>query len=95
MSRQGSSFNSQMPSQGSGAIKIKVFFQDDIIVIRVPDDINLRQLTDKLRDRLKVDSMVIRYKDEPSNSFVELLGDADLETAIRRNAKLMLYVSTP
>ncbi|KAG5204572.1 MAP kinase activator [Trichophyton interdigitale] len=95
MSRQGSSFNSQMPSQGSGAIKIKVFFQDDIIVIRVPDDINLRQLNDKLRDRLKVDSMVIRYKDEPSNSFVELLGDADLETAIRRNAKLMLYVSTP
>lgn len=40
-------------------------------------------------------AMIIRYKDEPSNSFVELLGDADLETAIRRNAKLMLYVSTP
>ncbi|KAM5432476.1 bud emergence protein 1 [Microsporum canis] len=97
MSRQGSSFNSnsnQMPSQNPGAIKIKVFFQDDIIVIRVPDDISLRQLIDKLRDRLKVDAMVVRYKDEPSNSFVELLNDADLETAIRRNAKLMLYVST-
>ncbi|KAK2861418.1 hypothetical protein FQN49_004212, partial [Arthroderma sp. PD_2] len=95
MSRQGSSFNNQMPSsQSAGAIKIKVFFQDDIIVIRVPDDISLRQLIDKLRDRLKVDEgMVVRYKDEPSNSFVELLSDIDLETAIRRNAKLMLYVS--
>ncbi|KAF3480793.1 protein kinase activator Bem1 [Arthroderma uncinatum] len=95
MSRQGSSFNNQMPSsQSAGAIKIKVFFQDDIIVIRVPDDIGLRQLVDKLRDRLKVDEgMVVRYKDEPSNSFVELLNDIDLETAIRRNAKLMLYVS--
>lgn len=91
MLRQGSSFN-QMP-QNSGAIKIKVFFQDDIIVIRVPNDINIKQLREKLRDRLKVEEeLVMRYKDEPSNTYVELFSDNDLEMAIQRNAKLMLYV---
>ncbi|KAK2739583.1 bud emergence protein 1 [Myotisia sp. PD_48] len=102
MSRQGSSF-AQIPShqpapvpvqplQNTGAMKVKVFFQDDIIVIRVPTDIALRQLREKIQERLKVDNdILLRYKDEPSSSFVELMSDTDLENAIRRNAKLNLY----
>lgn len=77
----------------SGALKIKVFFEDDLIAIRVPADIAFEQLKDKLRERLKVrDEIVIQYKDEPTNGYVELLSDRDLDVALQRNAKLTLYV---
>ncbi|KMU91396.1 Bem1p [Coccidioides immitis H538.4] len=93
MLRQGSALTQGSISSGSNAIKIKVFFQDDLIVVRVPTDITLQQLRDKIKDRLKVDEdILLRYKDEPSRGFVELLSDADLEVAIQRNTKLMVYV---
>ncbi|PGH15075.1 hypothetical protein AJ80_05700 [Polytolypa hystricis UAMH7299] len=77
----------------AGAIKIKVFFQDDLIAIRVPSDISFRQLTEKLKERLKTDDeLMIQYKDEPSNSFVEMFSDNDLDIALQRNTKLALYV---
>lgn len=96
MNRQPSSI-----TQTSGAsqqhnptpIKIKVFFQDDIIAIRVPSDISFQHLKEKLKERLKVvDDIMIQYKDEPSNTFAELVSDNDLDTAFQRNAKLALYV---
>ena len=78
---------------GTGAMKIKVFYQSDIIAIRVPSYTTLQQLIEKLQERLKVnDEIIVRYKDEPSNTFVELLSDNDLASAIERNAKLTLYV---
>lgn len=78
-----------------GALKIKVFFDDDLIAIRVPSDISFQQLKDKLKDRLKVqEDIVIRYKDEPSGSFAELISDRDLDVALQRNPKLVLYVGT-
>ncbi|PGG99254.1 hypothetical protein AJ79_08617 [Helicocarpus griseus UAMH5409] len=93
MNRQPSSLT-QASASSAGAIKIKVFFQDDLIAIRVPSDINFQQLKEKLKDRLKVgDDIVLQYKDEPSNGFAELLSDNDLDTALQRNAKLTLYVS--
>ncbi|KAI1913409.1 bud emergence protein 1 [Ophidiomyces ophidiicola] len=100
MMRQGSaltqssvSSNNNNPAAGANAVKIKVVFRDDLIVVRVPADIALAQLKEKIRDRLKVDEdVMLRYKDEPSRGFVELLGDADLDVAMQRNQKLMVYV---
>ncbi|EEP77800.1 conserved hypothetical protein [Uncinocarpus reesii 1704] len=95
MIRQGSALTQASVSSTSNAnaIRIKVFFQDDIIVVRVPADIMLEQLRDKIRDRLKVEEdILLRYKDEPSRGFVDLMSDADLEVAIQRNTKLMVYV---
>ena len=77
----------------SGALKIKVFFEDDLIAIRVPSDIGFQQLRDKLRDRLKIEEdIVIQYKDELSNTYAELHHDRDLDVALQRNPKLTLYV---
>jgi len=74
-------------------MKVKVFFQDDLIAIRVPSDINLQQLKEKLTDRLKIgDGIVVQYKDEPSGTVVDLNNDGDLDTAIQRNSKLTLVV---
>lgn len=74
-------------------MKVKVSFQDDLIAIRVPSDINLQQLKEKLMDRLKIsEGIVVQYKDEPSGTVVDLTSDQDLDTAIQRNAKITLIV---
>ena len=93
MNRQPSSLTQVSNSSNTGAIKVKVFFQDDLIAIRVPADINFQQLQDKLQDRLKVNGeIIIQYKDEPSGSHVDILADNDLYMALQRNLKLTLYV---
>ncbi|KAL4892361.1 hypothetical protein BDV59DRAFT_56165 [Aspergillus ambiguus] len=93
MNRQPSSITQVSTTSSSGAMKVKVFFQDDLIAIRVPSDINVHQLKEKLMDRLKLhDDITLQYKDEPSGAYVDLLSDSDLDTAIQRNSKLTLYV---
>ncbi|KAL4965337.1 phosphatidylinositol-3-phosphate-binding protein BEM1 [Aspergillus stella-maris] len=92
MIRQQSSLT-QVSTSSGGALKVKVFFQDDLIAIRVPADINVQQLKEKLMDRLKIsEEIAVQYKDEPSGTYVDLLSDSDLDTAIQRNSKLTLYV---
>ncbi|KAL2832436.1 hypothetical protein BDW59DRAFT_104969 [Aspergillus cavernicola] len=93
MIRQQSSLTQVSTTSSTPALKVKVFFQDDLIAIRVPGDINVQQLKEKLMDRLKInDEIVLQYKDEPSGTFVDLISDSDLDTAIQRNSKLTLYV---
>lgn len=87
--------NASTTNVASGALKIKVFFEDDLIAIRVPSDIGFKQLRDKLKDRLKVqEEVMIQYKDEPSNGYAALTSDRDLDVALQRNPKLTLYVGT-
>lgn len=102
MNRQGSSLtqasvasaSTSAPPPSAGAMKIKVYCQDDLIAIRVPSDISFQQLKEKLRDRLKAeDDIMIQYKDEPTGAYAELLSDNDLDVAIQRNPKLTLYVN--
>jgi bud emergence protein 1 len=99
MNRQPSSLTqasgtSSNAATSGGAMKVKVMFQEELIVIRVPSDITYLQLKDKLRDRLKVsEDLVIQYKDEPSNSSVGLNNDTDLDVALQRNTKLTLFVN--
>jgi bud emergence protein 1 len=94
MNRQASSLTQASNNSSTNAMKVKVFFQDDIIAIRVPGDVNFQQLQDKLRDRLKVNGdIVIQYRDESTNDFVNLLSDHDLDSALTRNSKLTLRVT--
>ncbi|KAL7932919.1 hypothetical protein V8C35DRAFT_66176 [Trichoderma chlorosporum] len=93
----------QMPSQPqqaqqpqAGAVmKIKMYYNGDLIAIRVPTDIQFQQLCDKVRDRLKVspnEQVQLFYKDEQTGNKPSLTNDADLDDALNRNEKLMLYV---
>ncbi|KAI9779216.1 MAG: bud emergence protein 1 [Geoglossum umbratile] len=99
MLRQNSS--QTQGSQGSGGatnapastMKIKIHFQDDLIAIRAPMDINFQQLKEKVMERLHVgDDAIVQYRDEPTGDLVELLSDRDLDAAIQRNSKLTLVV---
>ena len=77
----------------SGALKIKVSFENEMIAIRVPNEIGYLQLKEKLRDRLKIsDDIIVQYKDEPTDTFCEMLSDRDLDVALSRNQKLTLFI---
>ncbi|EHK17925.1 uncharacterized protein TRIVIDRAFT_182629 [Trichoderma virens Gv29-8] len=84
----------QQPQAGA-AMKIKMYYNGDLIAIRVPTDIQFQQLCDKVRDRLKVspnEQVQLFYKDEQTGDKPSLTNDADLDDALNRNEKLMLYV---
>ena len=78
----------------SGALRVKIWFEDDCIVIRVPSEISFQQLKEKLKDRLKTqnEDIMVQYIDEPSATYAEMMSDRDLDVALRRNPKLTLYV---
>ncbi|KAI5783857.1 hypothetical protein DFH27DRAFT_271950 [Peziza echinospora] len=89
MLREGSTQSTQQLN----FIKVKISYQEEMIALRLPKDISFSQLQEKLQERLgQVDLSTIQYKDEPTNSFVNLISDNDLYTAIMRNPKLVLYV---
>ncbi|TGO43928.1 hypothetical protein BCON_0708g00010 [Botryotinia convoluta] len=85
--------NGQQPSPS--AMKVKIYFGDDLIAIRVPTDIQFQQLYEKISDRLKIpqgDEIALYYKDEPSGEKPNLMSDNDLDIALQRNDKLIIYV---
>ena len=102
MNRQASSLTQASTNSGNnaaaanagGAMKIKVFFKDDILAIRVPNDISFQQLKNKLIDRLKVnEDIIMQYKDEAADTYADIYDDNDLTVAINRNNKLTLHVN--
>ncbi|KAJ5273534.1 hypothetical protein N7478_008659 [Penicillium angulare] len=94
MNRQPSSLTQASGASNSSAMKVKVFFQDDLIAIRIPSGVSMQHLKDKLSDRLKIqDEIVVQYKDESSGTYIDLVSDQDLENAMQRNTKLTLFVS--
>ena len=81
--------------QQASAMKVKIYFGDDLIAIRVPTDIQYQQLYEKIRDRLKIpqgEEIALFYKDETSGERPGLLSNNDLDFALRRNDKLIIYV---
>ncbi len=83
--------NGQQPS----AMKVKICFGDDLIAIRVPTDIQYQQLYEKIRERLKIpqgEEIALFYKDEGSGERPGLLSNNDLDFALQRNDKLIIYV---
>jgi bud emergence protein 1 len=76
-------------------MKVKMYYNGDLIAIRVPTDIQFQQLYDKIRDRIKLadgDQLQIFYKDELTGDKPSLMSDNDLDYALQRNEKLLLYV---
>ena len=91
--------SSQSPGPNGGqqtaAMKVKIYFGDDLIAIRVPNDIQYQQLYEKIRDRVKIppgEEIALFYKDEPSGERPGLLSNNDLDFALQRNDKLIIYV---
>ncbi|CAI7601382.1 unnamed protein product [Penicillium crustosum] len=94
MNRQASSITQASAASTNSAMKVKVFFQDDLIAIRIPSGVSMQHLKDKLCDRLKIqDDIVVQYRDESSGSYIDLYTDQDLENAMQRNTKLTLFVN--
>ncbi|KAI9795019.1 MAG: bud emergence protein 1 [Peltula sp. TS41687] len=91
----GSQPNVNGPSANGGAVKIKIYYQDDLIAIRVPSDISFEHLREKLQGRLSLAGDIrIQYKDEFTNSYEALENDHHLDIALQRNpSKLTLYVN--
>lgn len=102
MTRQGSSLS--QPSQSSlspgvqqagSAMKVKLSYNGDLIAIRVPSDIQFRDLYQRIIERLKIPSsepVQLSYKDEATGDKPPLVSNNDLDIALQRNEKLLLYV---
>ncbi|KAG5978543.1 hypothetical protein E4U55_006075 [Claviceps digitariae] len=91
--------NSQQQGQSGQPLpmKVKMYFNGDLIAIRVPSDVNYQQLCDKVRERLKIsqeEQLQLFYKDEPTGNKPNLMSDNDLDFALQRNDKLVLFVET-
>ncbi|EFY92635.1 MAP kinase activator [Metarhizium acridum CQMa 102] len=94
-SQQGASNQPQGQQQQQAVKKLKMYYNGDLIAIRVPPEVDYQQLCDKIRDRLKLspdNQLQLFYKDEPTGNKLNLMSDNDLDFALRRHEKLVLYV---
>ena len=92
----GTAANTNVTSNPTGAMKVKVNFQDETIVIRVPTDITFQQLRDKCKERLKIgqeEEVMVSYRDEPTGQVYEMLSNRDLDMALTRCQRLALFVN--
>jgi bud emergence protein 1 len=95
VSTQSHSHSQSQSQVQSAAMKIKMYYNGDLIAIRVPNDIQFQQLHDKIRDRLKIsdgEQVQLFYKDEATGDKPNLMSDNDLDFALQRNEKLLLFV---
>ncbi|KAI0175821.1 scd2/ral3 [Hypoxylon sp. FL1284] len=102
MTRQASSLS--QPSQtslspglspGGPSFKVKLHFNGEAFLIRVPSDINFQQLYERIRERAKVpngDQIQLFYKDEQSGDKLSLISNNDLNYALEHNEKLVVFV---
>ncbi|OTA79963.1 hypothetical protein M434DRAFT_86790 [Hypoxylon sp. CO27-5] len=82
-------------SQGGPSLKVKLHFNDDTFLIRVPSDTNFQQLYERIRERTKVsngDQIQLFYRDEQSGDKLSLLSNNDLNYALDHNEKLVVFV---
>ncbi|KAI0416879.1 hypothetical protein F5X98DRAFT_387628 [Xylaria grammica] len=82
-------------SQSPAAFKVKIHFNNDTFLIRVPGDTNFQQLYEKIRERTKVGSgeqIQLFYRDEASGDKLNLMSNNDLNYALDHNDKLVIFV---
>lgn len=77
------------PQSSSNSVKVKVFYNDDLIAIRVPSDIDYLTLHDRLCERLRVAALSLEYKAEDGRR-LPLVNDVDLDEALHAKNKLVL-----
>jgi len=102
MSRQVSSLS--QPSQTSLSpgmqaagqfMKVKLSYHGELIAIKVPADVSYESLYDKIVDRLRIppgEEPQLSYKDEATGDKPPMMSNNDLDLALQRNEKLLLYV---
>jgi hypothetical protein len=71
-------------------IKIKIFFQDDIIVIRTPPDVSYDHLIEKMTERLGKPFKSVRFRDSMSGELYDITNDGELSAALQASEKLVL-----
>lgn len=71
-------------------IKIKIFFQDDIIVIRTPPDVSYGHLMEKMTERLGKPFNTVRFRDSMSGELYDITSDGELAAALQSSEKLVL-----
>ncbi|KAK9314523.1 protein scd2/ral3, partial [Lipomyces starkeyi] len=88
-----SSLNGQPSSRvhQSGQLKIKVFYQEDLIAIRVPVDVEYSHLENKLHERLGSSNLTFYFQDEQTGQHYFLRSNEDLAAAVGNSSKLVLY----
>jgi bud emergence protein 1 len=102
MSRQPSTAMSQ-PSHGSlqqqqsaaSNLKVKIYFNEDTFLIRVPADTNFQHLYERIRERTRPsggDQIQLFYRDERSGDKLSLMSNNDLNYALDHNDKLVIFV---
>ena len=80
------------PSSAASFMKIKVYYEDDLIAIRVGSDIDYTQLRNKLTERLSGQWSTVSYKDEANGQYQLIENNNDLQAVISRSERLVLYV---
>lgn len=78
------------------ALKVKIYYGEDLFAIRVPNDIMFESLYDKVCDRLKIpldQDVHMLYKDEKNGEKKPLGDNAALDEALARSEKLIIYVT--
>ncbi|KAK7981640.1 hypothetical protein PG996_009331 [Apiospora saccharicola] len=100
MTRQASSVS--QPSQASlspgisqpvSAFKVKLFYNGDTFLIRVPSDTDFQLLYEKISERTKPSGgLQLFYRDEASGDKLNLMSDDDLNYALDHNEKLVIFV---
>ncbi|KAK4224342.1 protein scd2/ral3 [Podospora fimiseda] len=95
--RQMSQNNGQPPMarQAGAQMKVKLSYNGEIVAIKVPSDIAFRTLYDRITERLKIppnEPVQLSYKDEATGDKPPLMSNNDLDIALQRNEKLLLYV---
>lgn len=76
-------------------MKVKLSYNGDIIAIKVPSDVNFETLFDRIVERLKIpqnEQVTLSFKDESTGGKVGLMSNNDLDLALDRNEKLLIYV---
>ena len=82
---------------GGAAIKVKLSYGGDLIAIRVPADIDFRELYQRIVERLKIAAgreVALSYRDDQGQQGgrVPLESDDDLDAALQHSEKLLVYV---
>lgn len=75
----------------AGYLKVKVFYQEDLIAIRVPVGVTYEQLENKIQERLGSSNLLFYYQNEQTGQHNQLQDDTGLATAIGNGSKLVLY----
>ncbi|CAG8559296.1 4283_t:CDS:1 [Paraglomus occultum] len=81
----------QAPMEPPPTIKIKIFYKEDVMAIKIPSDITYAALRKRLEERLDGPLASLQYKDETSGQVLRLGNDSDLYRAIRTCPKLLIY----